>query len=82
MPNFAIVENGKVTNIVVAELDYAAEKGWIAMPSGVEIDWDYIDGQFVNNRPIIPFVAPPAPTKEELMAELAALTARIQSLGV
>ena len=53
MPNFAIVENGKVTNIVVAELDYAAEKGWIAMPSGVEIDWDYIDGQFVNNRPII-----------------------------
>jgi len=81
MPNFAVIENGKIINTVVAEPDYAAEKGWIALPDGVGADWDYIDGQFVDNRPMITFVTPPAPTKEELMAELAALTTKIQSLG-
>ena len=81
MPKFAIIENGKITNTVVAEPDYAAEKGWIALPDDAGADWDYIDGQFVDNRPMITFVTPPTPTKEELMAELAALTAKIQSLG-
>jgi hypothetical protein len=43
------------------------------------IGWDYADGQFI--KPPAPEPEPaPAPTKEQLMAELAALTAKIQAL--
>jgi hypothetical protein len=77
MNKYAIIENGKVINTVVAEADYAAKKGWIPLTNG-GIDWDYVDGQFVDNR--LQLAAPPAPTKEQLMAELAALSAQIQAL--
>jgi hypothetical protein len=80
MPNFAIIENGKVVNTVVAEADYAATQGWVALPDGVGIDWDYINGQFVDNRPVPEVVTPPAPTKEELLAQINALAAQIQNL--
>jgi hypothetical protein len=80
MPNYAIIENGKVSNTVVAEADYAATQGWILLSDGAGIDWDYIDGQFVDNRPVPEVVTPPAPTKEQLMVELAALTTKIQAL--
>jgi len=80
MPNFAIIENGKVVNSVVAEADYAAEQGWVALPDDAGIDWDYVDGQFVDNRPAPEVVTPPTPTKEELLAQLNALSAQIQSL--
>ena len=77
MNKYAIIENGKVINTVVAEADYATEKGWIPLTNG-GIGWDYVNGQFVDNRPQL--AAPPAPTKEQLMAELAALSAQIQAL--
>ena len=80
MPNFAVIENGKVINSVVAEADYAATQGWVALPDGAGIDWDYINGQFVDNRPVSEVVTPPAPTKEELLAQLQAIQAQIQSL--
>jgi len=79
MPNYAIIENGKVVNAVVAEADYAATQGWVELTSG-GIGWDYTNGQFIDNRPVPAVVEVPAPTKEELMAELAALTAKIQAL--
>lgn len=80
MPNYAVIENGKIVNVVVAEADYAASQNWIACPDEVGIGWEYISGQFVDNRPA-PIIEPaPAPTKEQLMAELAALTAKIQAL--
>jgi hypothetical protein len=71
MPNFAIIENGKVVNTVVAEAELTGFAG---------VDWDYVDGQFVDNRPVPEVVAPPAPTKEELLAQLNALSAQIQVL--
>lgn len=80
MPNFAIIENGKVVNAVVAETDYATEQGWIALPDGVGIDWDYIDNQFIDNRPIPEVVVSTSPTKEELLAQLNAIAAQIQAL--
>lgn len=80
MTNYAVIENGKVINTVVAEADYAATKGWVELTSG-GIDWDYVNGQFVDNRPVPEVVETPAPTKEQLMAELAALTAKIQALS-
>ena len=81
MPNFAIIENGKVVNAVVAEADYAAEQGWVALTDNAGIGWDYTNGQFVNNLPAPVVVTTPAPTKEQLLAELQALTAKINALG-
>lgn len=80
MPNFAIIENGKVANTVVAEASYAAEQGWVELSDGAGIGWDYINGQFVDNRPVPEAVIPTAPTKEQLMAQIAALSAQIQAL--
>ena len=79
MKNYAIIENGKVINTVVAEADYATTQGWVELTSG-GIDWDYVNGQFVDNRPVPEVVTPPAPTKEQLMAQLTALSAQIQAL--
>lgn len=81
MPNYAIIENGKVVNTVVADSDYAASQGWVSISEGAGIDWDYINGQFVDNRPAPAVVAPPAPTKEELLAQLQALQAQINALS-
>lgn len=52
MPNFAVIENEKVINIVVAELDYATEQGWIPLPDNAGLECDYVNGQFVDNRRI------------------------------
>jgi len=81
MPNYAIIKNGEVVDIVVAETNYAAEQGWVELGNDAGIGWNYANGVFVDNRPKPDLVAEPAePTKEQLMAELAALTAKIQAL--
>lgn len=71
------IKNGVVINTVeVNSLD--------ALPNLVEataggIGWTYANGVFTE-PPEPEVVAPVAPTKEQLMAELAALTLKIQSL--
>jgi hypothetical protein len=52
MPNFAVIENEKVINVVVAEADYAAEQGWIELVDDAGIGCIYIDGQFVDKSKI------------------------------
>ncbi len=52
MPNFAIIENGKVINIAVAESGYAAEQGWVELTGDAGIGWDYVNGQFVDSHQI------------------------------
>jgi hypothetical protein len=81
MPNFAIIENEKVVNTVVADHAYAAEQGWVELSGEASIGWDYVNGQFVDNRPAPIYTTPPVPTKEELLAQLQALQAQIQALG-
>ena len=78
--NYAVIENGKVVNIVVAEAEYAAEHGFIELTDSAGINWDYIDGQFVDNRPVTEPQAVIAPTKEQLLAQLQALQAQIEAL--
>ena len=76
---YAIIENNVVVNVVVAEPEYAAEKGWIECPEAGP-KWTYADGVFTPPPASEPPAPAPAPTKEQLMAELAALTAKIQAL--
>jgi len=80
MPNYAIIENNKVINTVVAEVDYAATQNLVSLPDNAGIDWDYFNGQFVDNRPVLEVITAPTTTKEQLLAELQALTAKIQAL--
>ena len=80
MSNYAVIENGKVVNIVVSEPEYAAQQGWVALPENAGIGWDFDGTNFIDNRPAPEVIAPPAPTKEELLAQLQALQAQIQLL--
>jgi hypothetical protein len=81
MANYAVVENGKVVNAVVSDADFAAENGWVELTSG-GIGWDYIDGVFVDNRPVAVEPVPvPAPTKEQLLSEVRVLMAKIEALA-
>lgn len=80
MPNYAIIENRKVVNTVVAEPDYAASLGWIELKGDAQINWDYINGQFIDNRPTTEIVQTPKPTKDELLAQLNLIAAQIQAL--
>ena len=75
---YAIIENGVAVNVVVADAEYAAQQGWVACPDAGP-GWTYADGIFTAPVVVEPTPAP-APTKEELMAQLAALSAQIQAL--
>jgi hypothetical protein len=76
---YAIIENGIVVNVVLADTHIAHINGWVACPDAGP-GWTYADGVFTAPVVVEP-VAPPAPTKEELLAELQALTAKINALG-
>jgi hypothetical protein len=71
MNNYAVIENNKVVNVVVADASYGAEQGWILMPEGVGIGWAYINGNFINeNIPVID-------EKDKIKADIAALEALV-----
>ena len=76
MAKYAVVENGKVINTVVSEPEFAQEQGWISCDPLVSVGFDYINGEFVNNMPVV-VVEQVQPSKEELLAQLQALQAQI-----
>lgn len=76
---YAIVENGTVVNVVVASAEIATQSGWVECPNAGP-GWTYANGTFTAPVVVEP-TAPAAPTKEELLAELQALTAKINALG-
>jgi hypothetical protein len=65
MTKYAILDGGKVANIVVADAVFAASQGWIEAPDDVEIGWTH-DGEFA---------APVRPLNERKAAMRAAVTA-------
>jgi hypothetical protein len=75
---YAIIEDGVVANVVLAEPEYAAQQGWIECPDAGP-RWTYANGVFTKPVVVAP-TAPDAPTKEELLAQLNALSAQIQAL--
>ena len=78
---YAIIEAGIVTNVVIADAEYAELQGWVEVEidGRVEMGWSYVDGEFVDLRPEI--LPAPAPTKEELFAQLQAMQTQIEALG-
>ena len=79
MANYAVIENGKVVNLCIAEPSDIKPDNWVLCESG-GIGWDYTNGQFIDNRPTPEVTTPAAPTKEQLLAQLNALQAQIQAL--
>jgi hypothetical protein len=76
--NYAIIQNNIVVNVALS--DAALADNWIASNTAAIGD-RYENGEFI--KPVVPepeAEAEPTPTKEQLMAELAALTAKIQAL--
>jgi len=79
MPNYAVIENEKVVNLCIAEPSDIKPANWVLCEFG-GIGWFYDGTTFSPPPEPEPIPEPTAPTKEELMAELAALTAKIQAL--
>jgi hypothetical protein len=77
---YAIIENNLVVNSVVADEAFATEQGWVLLPEGAGIGWSYVNGQFVDNRPVPDIVPVVQPTKEELLAQINALMQQVQAL--
>jgi hypothetical protein len=48
MPKYAKIENGIVTNIILAEADFAAAQGLIETTDDAEIGGTYADGAFAR----------------------------------
>jgi len=80
---YAVIENGKVVNIVLAEPDFALAQGWVEC-GYVDKGWSYDGSVFtapeIVESPVVEEVVPPAPTKEELLTQLQTLTEQVQSL--
>ena len=85
--SYAKIENGAITNVISADAAFAAEHGLVEFPTyinnkAVGIGWKYNGTNFTEPDLVIAPApeAVVAPTKEELMAQLTALSAQIQAL--
>ena len=82
---YAKIENGQISNVIVADAAFAAEHGLVEFPTYIDnqavgIGWKYDGTNFTEPDPIPEPTPAPAPTKEQLMAQIAALSAQIQAL--
>lgn len=76
---WAIIDNHTVTNVAVADEVFAVQQGWIPCPDYAGPGWGYVDGTFTEPTTTLEAVVP-TPTKEDLLAQLAALQQQIQAL--
>lgn len=70
---FAIIEEGIVTNVVLADVDHGTAQGWIEATDDASIGWTW-DGEA--------FAAPPPPSPEELRAAIPPVTMRQARLAL
>lgn len=82
MLTYAVIENNNVINVCVASADDTKPDNWVLCDRvGIGIGWDYVDGDFVDNRPEpTPIVPAPAVTKDQLLVQLQELTMKINAL--
>jgi len=77
MNRYAIIEDGLVVNVVVGQP--ALEPNQILVEcENAGPNWTYVDGVFT--APVVVEATVVTPTKEELLAQINALTAQIQAM--
>lgn len=67
MANAAIVEGGIVTNVIIADAEFAARIGAIPCDESIAIGWEYFGGEF----------SPPTPEPVDLLALKEGLKANV-----
>jgi len=80
---YAVIKNGVVVNLAVADAEFAAQQNWVLAPDYVDgevvtIGWFY-DGSNFTAPPVTEVVTPP-PTNAELQEQLATLQAQVALL--
>lgn len=75
--NYAVIENDKVINIVVAENDFAMAQGWVLIPDKAAIGWAHINGEFIDNSvPVNTIGKEKVKIKDSIFAIESAITQR------
>ena len=81
---FAYIENGIVYDSIMVRPESIFNAGYAAqfveVPEEVRSGWTFDGTNFAAPPEPTPIPAPAAPTKEELLAQLNALSAQIQAL--
>lgn len=82
---YAKIENGLITNIIIADDNFAAEHNFINFPDYIDnqavgVGWHYDGANFIEPVAVDATVEV-APTKEQLILELQTLTAKINALN-
>jgi hypothetical protein len=74
-----VIENGIVVNTIIVE-SLSVLPNLVSAENGGDIGWRYDGTSYVAPDPLPEPEPAPAPTKEQLMAQLTALSAQIQAL--
>lgn len=72
-------ENNRIAEVAVQDFEVAQPLYWVACADDVTTEWTYINGVFIAPIILEPIIVS-QPTAADLMAELQALTAKIQAL--
>lgn len=75
-----VIENGIVVNTIIVE-SLSVLPNLVSAENGGDIGWRYDGNSYVEPEPLPKPTPAPAPTKEELFAQLNALSAKIQALA-
>ena len=51
---YAIIENTLVTNVAVADAEFAQSQGWVSCPEEVSAGWTYVNDVFAPPAPYVP----------------------------
>ena len=51
---YAIIENTLVTNVAVADSEFAQSQGWVSCPEEVSQGWTYVNDVFMPPAPYVP----------------------------
>jgi len=73
-------ENNRICQVEVQDFPVAAPLFWVNCPDNITTEWTYVDSNFIE-----PIITEPVVTveltKNELLAELELLTAKINALA-
>jgi hypothetical protein len=80
MKTYAIIENNKVINTIIYEDDVIVTE-YPECPSNAGIGFSYINGNFIDDRPVIAAAPIVQLSKDELIEQIKILSEQVQALA-